>query len=505
MSTEKKARKAERKEKRLQEERKERRSMALYTAVAIVVVVAAVAAMFWRSGVLQRSMTALDVNGVKYTTADVQYYYGAIYSEQAQYYAFDPSVSVKKQMYDESAGQTWYDHLIDLSVQRLTRDTALARQAEDEGYAISEERQAELNAALAQLETAWISYGYASRDAFIQANFGANMTYEKLSSLVKLEYLANDYAQSKVESIEHSDADYQAYYREHADQMDTIIYSQITFRCVLPTTDENGDAIERTDEERVAALEELKAGQKALAEEVQAKLNAGEDVDALIEEYTDRLYGSSSGSRSTYANLVYFPYCDWLMDSARKTGDVTIIESGSDTVYVYYVIRFDGRELDQENTHDVRHLLIKAGSSTVNSEPTQAEYDEAEQKAQDLLDQWKAGEATEESFIALVIEHSEETGSADSGGLISNITSTSSNVESSRRSWAIDPARREGDVELVKSEYGWDIMYYVSTNEPIWKQTAITALQNQDYEELADAAWQGWTVTRGAGLNFISA
>lgn len=506
MSAEKKARKAERNEKRRQEEQRERRSMAVYTAVAITVVVAAVAAMFWRSGVVQRSMTALDVNGAKYTAADVQYYYNSFYDDQAQYYLFDTTTSVKKQVYDESTGQTWYDHLIDLSVQQLTRNTALAQQARNEGYTLSEEAQASLDATVAQLETAWIGYGvYTSRDAFIRASFGANMTYDRLVSLIELEYLASDYAQAKVEAIEHPDADYTAYYQEHADQLDTITFSQITFRCSLPATDENGDTIQRTDAEKTAELEGLKAEQKALAEEVQAKMNAGEDMEDLIEEYEDRLYSSSSGSRSTYSNLAYFSYGGWLLDGARRAGDVTVIEDGYDTTYYYYVVRFDGRELDQEQTHDVRHLLIKAGeNATINSEPTQAEYDEAEKKARELLDQWKAGEATEESFAALVTEYTEDTSSADSGGLYSDITSTSSYVDSFR-SWAIDPARKEGDVELVKSEYGWHIMYYVSTNEPIWKQNAIVALQNQDYEQLADSAAQNWTITRGAGLNFISA
>ena len=506
MSEEKKARKAERKEKRRQEEQKERRSMALYTAAAIVVVVAAVAAMFWRSGVLQRSMTALDVNGTKYTAADVQYYYNSIYDDQAQYYLFDTGASVKKQVYDESTGQTWYDYLIDLSVQQLTRNTALAQQAREEGYTLSAEAQAALDATIAQLETAWIGYGvYTSRDAFIRANFGANMTYDRLVSLIELEYLASDYARTKVEAIEHSDADYTAYYQENANQLDTFTFSQITFRCSLPTTDENGNTIERTDAEKASQLEELKAEQKALAEEVQAKLNAGEKMEDLIEEYEDRLYSSSNGSRSTWSNLIYFSYGNWLIGSGRRAGDVTVIEDGSDTYYAYYVVRFDGRELDQEQTHDVRHLLIKAGeNATINSEPTQAEYDEAEKKARELLDQWKAGEATEESFAALVAEYTEDTSSADSGGLYTNITSTSSYVDSFR-SWAIDPARKAGDTGLVKSEYGWHIMYYVSTNEPIWKQNAIVALQNQDYEQLADSAARNWTVTRGAGLNFISA
>ena len=107
VSAEKKAQtRADRDEKRRQEEQKDRRSMTVYTVVAVLVVVAAIAAMFWRSGVLQRSMTALDVNGTKYTAADLQYYYNSMYSENAQYYRFDSNTSVKKQVYDEATGQT---------------------------------------------------------------------------------------------------------------------------------------------------------------------------------------------------------------------------------------------------------------------------------------------------------------------------------------------------------------------------------------------------------------
>ncbi len=48
-------------------------------------------------------------------------------------------------------------------------------------------------------------------------------------------------------------------------------------------------------------------------------------------------------------------------------------------------------------------------------------------------------------------------------------------------------------------------MYYVSTNDPVWRQSAAAGLRNQDYEQLADAAWQGWTVSRGSGMSFIDA
>ena len=187
MSAEKKAQtRAERDEKRRQEEQKDRRSMIIYTVVAIVVVVAAAATMFWRSGVLQRGLTALDVNGTKYTSVDLQYYYNSVYSEFAQMYAFNSSQPVKKQIFDEATGQTWHDHILDQAVERLTRNTALAAQAKSEGYALSQEAQTSLSTTLAQLETAWIQYNLPNRDAFIRANFGANMTYARLVELINL-------------------------------------------------------------------------------------------------------------------------------------------------------------------------------------------------------------------------------------------------------------------------------------------------------------------------------
>ena len=478
--------------------------MVIYTVVAAVVAVAAVAAMFWRSGVLQRTLTALDVNGVKYTSVDLQYYYNSVYSQYAQSYRFNTGASTKNQVYDEATGQTWYDFLMEEAVTTLTRNTALAWQARDEGYTLSQEAQDSLTSTLAQLESAYVSYNMTSRDEFIRANFGTYMTYDKLAELINLEYLASDYAQSRLADIQHSDADYDAYYQEHADALDTFTFSQITFRCSIPVTDENGQTIERTPEEQQAALEELMPEQKALAEEVQAKLESGADMAQLIEEYGDRLYGSSDGGRSTYENLAYFAYGEWLLDSARKPGDVALLEDGSDTAHYYYVVRFDGRGRDEEETHSVRHLLVRAGSSSGTADPTQAEYDEAEQKARDLLDQWKAGEATEESFAALASANSSDTGSAQNGGLISDITPSSSYVEAFR-SWAVDPARKPGDTELVKTEYGWHVMYYVSTNDPVWRQNVTAALQNQDYEQLADAACQGWPVTRGSGLRFVTA
>ena len=54
----------------------------------------------------------------------------------------------------------------------------------------------------------------------------------------------------------------------------------------MNTVDDEGNTIEMTDEEKAAALEEEKA------EALQARLEAGEDPEALAEEFSDSLYSS---------------------------------------------------------------------------------------------------------------------------------------------------------------------------------------------------------------------
>lgn len=492
---------AERDEKRRQEEQKDRRSTAVYTAVAAVVVVAALVLMVWNSGLLQRNLTALEINGAKYSAADVQYYYSSTYNSYANQYAFDPNTSVKKQLVGSESNETWYDHLMDQAVESLTDSTALAQQAQKEGFTLTAESQSQLDSFLSQLNTAWIGQA-ASRSALIKANYGPYMTYDRLVELVSQELLASDYAQSKLDAIDHPDADYDAYYKEHADELDTVTYTQFLFRASLPATDADGNSIQRTEAETAAQMEDAKAEQKVLADEVKAKLEGGADPEKLAEEYKDRLYSSSLSTSSTGAYLTSYSACGpWLVDGARKAGDIDLIERDYTSSYNYYVIVYEGRALVRESANDVRHLLVQAGSG---SNPTQAEYDEAEKKAQSLLDEWKAGEATEDSFAALVSTHTSDTASASSGGLYSNVTASSS-YEQGFLDWATDPTRKAGDTGLVKTGYGWHIMYYVAAKDPIWKQTTAAALRDQDYEALTESASQGWTVSRGIGMNLISA
>ena len=65
---------------------------------------------------------------------------------------------------------------------------------------------------------------------------------------------------------------------------------------------------------------------------------------------------------------------------------------------------------------------------------------EAEQKAQDILDEWKAGAATEDSFAELANEYSEDPGSNTTGGLYEQVYQGQMVTEFN--DWCFDPARQ---------------------------------------------------------------
>lgn len=488
---------SERSLKRQQEEKAERRSMMTYTIVGVITAILAIVVVVWNNGVIQRSLTAVEINGTKYTAAAVQYHLSNVLS---RYGMNSSSDSLKSTVMDETTGQTMYDFFLDQAIDNMVTTTALADQIKTEGYTMSQSAQDSIDSTLENLDSSWASLGYASRDVFLRANFGPYMTYNQLVELLTQDVLVHDYQTNAINALEYSDSEYETYYEENADSLDTYTLTQFVFQAKVSTTDAEGNPIEMTDEEKSAALEEAKAEQKALAEELMAKLEAGEDAEALAEEYADKLY-SSAVSQSRIGSNVNSSYSEWTFDSARKNGDLTLAEYDSTSAYNYYVVRFEDRRRDETRTNNVRHILLKAETDEGAAEPSEEQYAEAKTRAEEVLALWEAGEQTEDAFAALAAEYSEDSGTASDGGMISNITEESSYVEPFKN-WAIDPARKDGDVDLVQTTYGWHIMYYTS-GDPTWKQAADSALRNADYSEWVEAAREGYDYTTGLGLKFV--
>lgn len=144
---------------------------------------------------------------------------------------------------------------------------------------------------------------------------------------------------------------------------------------------------------------------------------------------------------------------------------------------------FDGITKTTGNAHRVRHILLQ-----IKEEATDADWEQLYQDAQALLDQWLAGEATEESFAALAVEKSDDPGSCNYGGLYRGLTENTSFLQPFKE-WYLDESRQVGDYGLVKTTAGYHIMYY-SGIEPIWYYYCREMLVSDAMEKIETAAME---------------
>ena len=105
---------------------------------------------------------------------------------------------------------------------------------------------------------------------------------------------------------------------------------------------------------------------------------------------------------------------------------------------------------------------------------TQEAWDACLAEAQKLLDEWLAGEHTEESFGEMANKYSDDQdGKVTNGGIYEDVVK--GKMVKPFEDWIFDESRQVGDYGLVKTQYGYHIMYFVG-GEDIWYAEAKAAL-----------------------------
>ena len=160
------------------------------------------------------------------------------------------------------------------------------------------------------------------------------------------------------------------------------------------------------------------------------------------------------------------------------------LEPADEDVEAYFadneaVLAESGITKDCGLVSSVRHILVcpVAEEGSEETSFTEQQWKDCLTKAEGILQEWKDGDATEESFAALVATYTEDPGSKETGGLYEDIDPTSSYVENFLN-WSVDMARQPGDTEIVQTEYGYHIMYFVE-GRPYWKEVAKSQLLNE--------------------------
>lgn len=226
-------------------------------------------------------------------------------------------------------------------------------------------------------------------------------------------------------------------------------------------------------------------------EEVRKKNNI-ESVEAMIQG--DFGPGCTYEDYYSYMETYYLGYGYYLhlCDSIEVT-DAEIeayFTKNADALKTQYKVT-----KDSGNVVDVRHILIMPEGGTKDSTTGKTTYSDDEweacrKKAQEIYDTWMAGEKTEDSFAELAKKHSQD-GNAAQGGIYTEVYK--GQMVQTFNDWCFDESRKPGDHGLVKTDFGYHIMYFVGA-EAGWIRYSRSGAAEEKASELLDQTVESYPV-----------
>lgn len=402
---------------------------------------------------------------------DLINYYIEQYGNYAIYYlGIDLTQPLSEQIYDKETGMTWEQYFLEDAIFAWHRYQALTDEAQKAGYALPEEYQKSFAEMRTTMEASAKKEGYDSVDAMLQADLGSSVTFDDYYAYMEVYYTGNLYFNELTSKMEFSDEELEDFYKEYEKTLAQYDINKesgllVDFHNILVKPEASKDADGKTVYTE-AAWEACLQKAKTIQDTWEIGEKTKESFEALAK---------------------------------LKSEDKTSAENGG---LYQYVGKNDWA------TVDVRHILImpEGGTKDENGSTiySDEEWEACRVKAQAILDQYLSGAKTEDAFGLLANEHSQDkNGKVTDGGLYADVEV--GQMVDPFEDWIFDTARTPGETGLVKTQYGYHVMYFVGRNGPVdeWlfsgdrKVGDTTMVKTDDgyqilYYAAEEEAWEVW-------------
>ncbi len=502
------------------QEAKESKKLRLYTIIFAVVIALMICVVIVttvaRSGIIERKTTAATVNDTKISATELNHYYmdsvNQFMSQFGQYAALsgiDTTKPLDEQIQDPETNKTWADYFLESAQNSMKTVYAVYNEAVANNYTLSAEGAAQIDATINNMGAYAKLYGYPDANSYINAVYGQGCNEKTYRKYMEVQMIASEYATKYSETLTYDDAALRAAEGDNPNAYSAYSYNSYfvpASRFYEGGTKGEDDQVTYSDEEKAAGLE----ASKRAAEELLAKdIHSIADFDAAIASMP--INAETQAKSTTFDHALYSRINEvvrgWVTDASRTEGDMTMIanevestDADGNTVKTtngYYVVYFVGSTDNNFPMVNVRHILLpyEGGTQGENGTTTYTDEEKAatKAKAEDLLNQFLSGDATEDAFAALAAEKSTDTGSKSNGGLYENVYP--GQMVPSFNDWCFDSSRKPGDTGIVESDYGVHIMYFVGNTDITYRDFMITnELRNADMKKWEETLAENVTV-----------
>ena len=463
-------------QKRKEEKEKEKKEERISTAVGIVFLVALVClvASFPIRTYLATHETYVVINGEEVNKVEFDYVYNTSknnyitqYGSYLSYFGLDTSKDLSTQMYSETL--TWQDYFEQNAVESLKQNKALMAEAKAAGFTY--DTTDEYNTFKETIKTSAAAAGVSDKE-YVRSIYGSYATMGRIEEYVKNDMVMNAYYQKLQEDNAPSDDEIQSYYEENKATYDSVDYRLTTIEADLPTEPtELADPVDETAADTTGTTDGTAATdstQDTAYQPSDAEIaKAMEDAKVLADDAEQTVAKDGEAHENEKKSSVNYLISDWLFDDARKAGDTTVITN--DNSHCYYVVAFEKRYLDETPSADVRVII-----------PTE------DKTGEEILEEWKNGAATEDSFAELCKKYTQDTSAVENGGLFEQVTKTGMTEELSN--WIFDSSRQAGDTVAITVSDTTYVLYYIGQDQPEWKinikNTLVSDTMSQHVQDI---------------------
>lgn len=467
-----------------EEEAKKKSEKKKWTIGMIAAAVLIVAVLLLNSSLMYTGTAAVKVGDQSYSPAEMNYYYAQQYynflTQSGQYASMFGLNSqyglsgLKAQDCGMMPGASWRDYFVDQTSNAMAQYKGLCDYAAENGIELDEEDLAALDESFAELEEAAKTNGFPSTKKFLSAYYGTGVTEKTAKDLAKTVALAAKAYQSFNDSLSYTDEEIQEKYDSYNGDRDYFDVCTYTVYAEKVTDDEGNAAV--TEETMKVAREQadaILARYEELKDETDVELRLNEALaQAEVNgecTHSEKLSGASLGA-----------YKEWAVEKRAK-GDATVAEN-ADSGYV--VAAFISRDTNTYKLANVRHILIKAEADEEGNYTDEAKA-AAKAEAERILEEYKSGEMTEESFAELAKQYTQDDASAENGGLYENIQKGQMVEEFDKFCFA---KHKAGDTAIVYGESGsyagYHVMYFVGNG-----QRCCDYIAENDLKQTAEQEW----------------
>ena len=463
-------------QKRKEEKEKEKKEERISTTVGIVFLVALVClvASFPIRTYLATHETYVVINGEEVNKVEFDYVYNTSknnyitqYGSYLSYFGLDTSKDLSTQMYSDTL--TWQDYFEQNAVESLKQNKALMAEAKAAGFTY--DTTDEYNTFKETIKTSAAAAGVSDKE-YVRSIYGSYATMGRIEEYVKNDMVMNAYYQKLQEDNAPSDDEIQSYYEENKATYDSVDYRLTTIEADLPTEPtELADPVEETAADTTGTTDGTAATdstQDTAYQPSDAEIaKAMEDAKVLADDAEQTVAKDGEAHENEKKSSVNYLISDWLFDDARKAGDTTVITN--DNSHCYYAVAFEKRYLDETPSADVRVII-----------PTE------DKTGEEILEEWKNGAATEDSFAELCKKYTQDTSAVENGGLFEQVTKTGMTEELSN--WIFDSSRQAGDTVAITVSDTTYVLYYIGQDQPEWKinikNTLVSDTMSQHVQDI---------------------